>query len=207
MSTIAPQLIVNHNLLIRKKSSASRKLLDQHFFNIAKSLNSKEVIEQTLTNINKFISFDAAALLLINKGSAKIEREIGYKNYQTANSKHRLSSSEINELKTQFQLSNYFISNSTLTHPVWKDLPEFNWIKSSIVAPIGPNGGTAGFIVIDSDKDNFYSDEDGWSIGEYANQVSIALRQIFGTDSQYGPQLPGRSRCGHRPHQGGSCFP
>ena len=157
------------------------------------SLNQEEVLDQILDNIQRVIDFDAAEILMIEEGMARIVRYRGYEKMGIEPDEVRPICFPLGDfpiLRKVADCHQALILADTNEWPDWVDRIRFRWVKSFAVAPIRIQDQVIGFLNVASAQPGYFGSEHGPGLQSLANQAAIAL----GNAQLYRQVVAGRER-------------
>ena len=165
-----PKEIDNHIGILRIPMN------DKAFANI-NSLNSEEVLDSFLENLDKFAEFDTAAIIMKKNHHAEIVRSKGFtqRGLDRSIQGYSINSAKRDEIDKYLHLKKYALINSNTRHPIWGDESEFSWIKSGICLPIGNNCQPIGYLTVDSESPNSFDQKTAENLSDFVYYVSISL--------------------------------
>ncbi len=142
------------------------------------SLDSETVLDHVLTNVRRVVSHDAANVMLITEGFARVVRT---SNYYAEHGLDdivrglRFSITDVPNLRQMVQSGRPCIISDTRTYLGWIDIPETRWVRAHLSAPIRWEGKVIGFINLDSATPGTFNVEHGERLQTFANQAAIAI--------------------------------
>lgn len=163
------------------EAERQRRILSEALRETAAAINSTldldKVLDLILEYIGRVIPSDAASLMLIEEGTALIQRhwgliERGYTNVEEI----RFPIAETANLRLMVETARPHIINDTANSPEWVQLGAGSWIRAYLGAPIILNGEVIGFINLDRTISGSFSQEDGERLQAFANQASLAIQ-------------------------------
>ena len=167
----------------RTRSEHELRLLAESLRDTAATLNSTldfdEVLERILSNIGMVIPHDAADIMLIDSDDRKVHI-VAEKGYARLGLQQWINHSTftLDQFKTLYQMyqtASPILISDTLNDPLWVVIPESNWMKSYIGAPIRVRGQVIGFINLDSLTPGFFNLEMMEKLQSFADQAGIAI--------------------------------
>jgi PAS domain S-box-containing protein len=145
---------------------------------INSTLNLDEVLEQILAQVAQVIPHDAADIMLIESGIARIVRGRGYaeRGVEEAVLALRFPVHEIVNFRQMIESGKpLLIADTHDPIPDWVTFSETAWIRSVVAAPIHVGGQVIGFINADSTVPGAYSHIHAERLQAFADQVGVAL--------------------------------
>lgn len=142
------------------------------------TLNTNEILDAIIKNIDSVLPFDALVIMLIENDHLNFVRTKGYieRGLSEWVQERRIGINEIKSYADLIQNKKYKLTANTMEDPDWTVIPETAWIKSNISAPLIVDGKVIGFLNIDSTTPGFYTDEHAKKLITFTDQVSIALK-------------------------------
>lgn len=142
------------------------------------ALDRQEVLHRILEHIARLIPHDAATIMMLDSGVARVVDSRGYveRGLESllANLSFRLENSS--KFSSMAATGQPLIVNDVHNDPQWLDIPETRWIAAYLGAPIQVDGETIGFINLDSATPGVFEVQDGQTLRTFADQAGIALR-------------------------------
>lgn len=145
---------------------------------ISSSLNYEKVLDAILEQIDALLPHDAACIMLVENGAAKIARWHGYTQRGKEDTPASLTL-DINNVPAlhQMQKSGQPLVGSTVNKDdPWTAGPGKDWVKSYISAPICIHQQVVGFLKVDSQTPGFFTHADSPKIQGFVEQAALALR-------------------------------
>jgi signal transduction histidine kinase len=144
---------------------------------LTSTLDLDEVLEGILANVGLVVQHDAANIMLVGDGVARVMHCRGYANSATVKamrSRPFIVDETPNQRKmveTQWPV----VIPDTHADPEWRDVPESRWVRSYVGVPIILSGEVIGFINLDSGTPGFFSNYHGDRMRAFADQAAVAL--------------------------------
>jgi signal transduction histidine kinase len=141
------------------------------------TLSFDEVLDLILAQAARVLPHDAATVMLIEEGIARIVRSRGYAERGLAESVLALRTlvAVVPSLSYMAQTGKPLAIPYAQSYPGWADLPATRWIKAHAGAPICVKGQVIGFLTLDSEKSNAFSQMDAERLQAFADQAGIAI--------------------------------
>lgn len=150
------------------------------------SLNLQEVFAQVLQNVEKVVPMDAANIMVIEDGVARVVGALGYaeRGMQEAIMSVRYRIAEFPNFDTMYREGRPVVNSvvnatgqlSAEKGPTWINDPGFSWIRSFAGAPIRQGGQTVGFLNVDSVTPNLFNQAHADRLQVFADQAALAIR-------------------------------
>jgi len=172
--------IDNLNLIETTRDSAEHELALR---DIASALNSTLELDEVLTLIlnsaGRVVPHDAANVLLVQNGVARVISMRGYVergiNEEPLRAL-RLRVDEVPNLKQMVKTKQPVAVPDTQNYPGWVVTPETEWVHSYIGAPIYVEDDVMGFLSLDSATPSQYNTAQAERLQAFANQAATAIR-------------------------------
>lgn len=146
---------------------------------LSSTLNLDEILDLILINLERVIPYDAANIMLIESGAARMVRARGYEKYGAKEAKAmaeiRLPISEVANMMEMVATGRAHIIPDVRDYPGWVDRKNGRWIRAHLGAPIRVGEETIGFLHLDDPNPNVFTEEHAALLQVYSNQVAIAL--------------------------------
>ncbi len=153
---------------------------------INNTLNIDEVLDRILDNVGRVVPHDAANVMLIDQGVARVERERGYAERGLSEWMAQLhyAVDEVPHWQHMLATGEPFAIPDTQSEPTWVPFEEERWIRSTVKAPIRLEGQSIGILQLDSETPNAFSQADAERLQAFADQAAIAIRnaQLFAAE-------------------------
>ncbi|MDE3088176.1 MAG: GAF domain-containing protein [Chloroflexota bacterium] len=167
---------------LRRAEEAEReqRVLAEAMRDVAAALNStldfEKVLDRILENVGRVVPHDAANIMLVENGSARVVRSKGYAergaDWLAA---RRLALAEIPRLRLIVDSGQPNLVANTQNASNWVGLPETRWIRSAIGMPIRSHEGVIGILNLDSAIPGFFNAAHVSRSHAFADQVAIAI--------------------------------
>jgi signal transduction histidine kinase len=141
------------------------------------TLDLDEVLDRILVNLAHVVPHDAADVMLIKSGVARVARCRGFAQYgsETAVLALRFPVAEIDSLRRMSQNGQPLAIPDTRANPEWVVFPEASWIRSYVGAPIRLGGEVIGFLSLHSATPGFFTLAHAERLQAFADQAAIAI--------------------------------
>jgi PAS domain S-box-containing protein len=162
-----------------EEAEREQRTLAEALVDTATMLNSTldldSVLMHILDNLSRVQKHDAANIMLIENGIARVVRTRGY-------------SPDADPVGAEYPLSKYKLINQlvssrkplvitdTLNERHWVASPESSSVRSIVGVPIYLKGQAIGIINLDSTKPDFFKETDASRLLAFSDQVAIAIR-------------------------------
>lgn len=156
-----------------KRKSLESALLLEIIQNITATLHLEEVLRSIVNNLSKLVSFDAAAIFLLNETQGTLQ--------QTVATGYEASSREIVSLKINQGISGWVIRNKkSIIIPDVSQNPNYYAARpqtnAQITVPIINRGDAIGALVLESDEIDHFSHADLQLMELFSGMAAIAIR-------------------------------
>ncbi|MFT3891072.1 MAG: PAS domain S-box protein [Anaerolineales bacterium] len=168
----------------KRMESAEReqRALAEALLDTAETLNSTleygEVLDHILTAVEKVVPHDAATILLLDQGIARVARARGYqeRGLHTEIMGIELSLQEAVNLQKIVESGQPIVVSDTRNYPGWKIVNSTEWLCSNVGAPISLHDEVVGFILLDSKTPDFFTSTHAERLKAFASQAAIAIQ-------------------------------
>ena len=141
------------------------------------TLEFEEVLDRILLNMELVVPHDAANIMLVDKGAARIERSKGYisdwKEFDRKASRFLIE--DIPTLKHMYETGKPIAIPDTQESDLWVNLPHSDWMRSYAGSPIRVKGKLIGFLNLNSATEGFYTDSKAEWLQAFADQAGLAI--------------------------------
>lgn len=160
---------------------------------LSSTLHFDEVLDRILTNMGHVVPHDAANIMLIEKGLARIERSQGYLYdwEEEARQASRFPVEDIPTLKCMAESGMPLSIDDTQDSELWVNLPHTEWMRSYAGAPIIVKGETIGFLNLNSATPGFFTPTKAEWLQAFADQAAVAIdnARMFGEIHEHARQM------------------
>ena len=142
------------------------------------TLDLDEVLDLILTNVGFVMPHDAADIMLIEDGAARVVRENGFSQRGLGDwiFSLRLSVADTPNLKQMQDTGQPVCVPDLQANPNWLHIPAGEWQCSYAGAPLIYRGHTLGFLNLTSIKPNFYTPAQADQLLVFAHQAATAIQ-------------------------------
>jgi len=184
LETIAGQLGTALNQIRANKKEREQRQIAEALSDIALALNSSleinQVLDQILEKIAMLVPYKTAALYLRQNGNANVIRHKGYEALGLGEWIENFSvslkgGSDLPSFQQLVDNNKPFLIADTELHPGWVVLPETAWIRSYLGIPIYKGEEVIGFINLDQDFPNAFTETHIQIMDALSNQIATAL--------------------------------
>ncbi|MGC8782748.1 MAG: GAF domain-containing protein, partial [Anaerolineae bacterium] len=144
---------------------------------LASPLSFDAMLDRILEVVGRVMQHDAANILLIEEGMARVGAHRGYEGRvdEELIRAIRLPIETTSNLKRMIETGRPYAIPDTRTDPAWVDAPGTHWVRSHAAAPIRVKGTVIGFLSLDSATPGFFTQEKADRIQGFADQAGMAL--------------------------------
>jgi PAS domain S-box-containing protein len=145
---------------------------------ISSTLDLNEVLDRLLGEVLNLAPNDAANILLIENGVARVMRERGFseRGLGEAVEREQFIVSQTENMRRMVETGQPYIVADTQTFPAWINTEASSWIRSAIGVPIRLGGHTLGFLNLISEQPHVFKPSDAVPLSLFADQAAIAIR-------------------------------
>jgi PAS domain S-box-containing protein len=196
VATAVGQALHNASLF---KAERDQRALAEALRDTAAALNSTldvdEVLEGILEDVGRVVLHDAADIMLVKDGSARIVHSRGYAEEEREEMVPdiQFSVAETPNMQRMVETGRPLAVPNVQAHPDWVDHPETpDWIHSYAGAPIRlKDGKVIGFINLNSQQPDFYTPDHADRLQAFADQAAVAMQnaRLFEQVQRHADQL------------------
>ncbi|MGB5844951.1 MAG: GAF domain-containing protein, partial [Anaerolineales bacterium] len=141
------------------------------------TLEFEEVLDRILVNMEHVVSHDAANIMLVDRGSARIARSKGYIAdwEEDVRQSSRFLIEDIPTLKHMYETGKCLAISNTHDSDLWVNLPHSEWMRSYAGAPIKVKGKMIGFLNLNSSTEGFFTETKAEWLQAFADQAGMAI--------------------------------
>jgi len=165
---------------------------------ITSTLQFDAVLDRILANVGRVLPYDAANIMLIEDGVARVVRGHGYAEHGAGAwiRKLRFKVDEVPVWQEMIATRRPFALPDTHAEPLWMRIPEEDWIRSTVKAPIVLEDRVIGILHLDSTEPGFFDAADAERLQAFADQAAIAIRnaQLYDAVQHHASELELRVR-------------
>lgn len=145
---------------------------------VSSTLQFDQVLDRILANVGQVLPHDAANIMLIENGVARVARGYGYAERGAGGwiGQVRFAVDAVPIWREMLATRCPFAVPDTRADPRWMQLPEELWIRSTVKAPIVLEDVVIGILHLDSAEPGFFDDVDAQRLQAFADQAAIAIR-------------------------------
>jgi PAS domain S-box-containing protein len=158
---------------------------------INETLDVEAVLDRILENVGRVVPHQAADILLIEGQTARLVSWRGRCNARSDDLRARVFPLDMPTLHWMIDTGHYCLIPDILTDDRWTPVPQVDWIRSYLGAPIETRTQIIGFLSLVSDTPGFFTLQHAGLLQAFADQAAIALEkaQLFDMVRQYSTQL------------------
>jgi PAS domain S-box-containing protein len=153
---------------------------------ITQTLDFDDVLDLILEYLGRVVPHDAANIMLIEDGIARVVRGQGYAEHGVEDwiNTLRYVVKDIPTWQPMMDTGQPFAIPDVLQEPKWAVIPQEAWIRSTVKAPIRIEGRIVGVLHLDSATPGVFSQVHAERLQAFADQAAIALRnaQLFSAE-------------------------
>ena len=144
---------------------------------LASPLSFDAMLDRILEVVGRVMQHDAANILLIEEGVARVGAHRGYEGRmdEALIRDIRLPIATTANLRRMIETGRPYAIPDTRTDPAWVDAPGTRWVRSHAAAPIRVKGSVIGFLSLDSATPGFFTQEKADRVQGFADQAGMAL--------------------------------
>lgn len=136
----------------------------------------ENVLDRILSNIGRVVPHDAASIMLIEAGVARIVRSTGFAERGLDSvAEHRFECERIRHLHQVMTTREPVIATDLKGEQGWANLPEMRWIRSHMTAPVRVRGEIVGFINVESASKGAFNSTHARYLQVFADQAAVAI--------------------------------
>lgn len=141
------------------------------------TLEFEEVLDRILVNMEHLVPHDAANIMLIHKGTARIARSKGYISdwEEDIREASRFLIEDIPTLRVMYETGKPVAIEDTHASDLWVNLPHTDWMRSYAGAPIIVKGKKIGFLNLNSSTKGFFTQGKAEWLQAFADQAGLAI--------------------------------
>ncbi|MBC8449896.1 MAG: GAF domain-containing protein [Chloroflexi bacterium] len=170
--------------------------LEQAAAVLTATLDFEQVLDHILEQVARVIPGDAANIMLIEEGKARIARWRGYERFgaQEFVSTVVFPISEVPNLRQMMETGEAMIIPDTTAYPGWIHIPAQQWLWSYAAVPILVHGEVIGFLNVDSATPGFFTQDHLRPLRAFADHAAAAIEnaKLYSELRDYAGQLEAR---------------
>lgn len=164
-------------------------------FALISAVDLESVMNTILENVFRVVPHDAANIMLIKNDHASPAYWRGYNPYKTAYIEEiSFPVMETPNLREMFLTLSPFLASDTDEYIHWVYVPQTEWVKSYVAAPIRSHGQVIGFLSLDSGEAGFFTETHAQRLQVFADQASVAIEhaQLYERIQRHSEELEQR---------------
>jgi signal transduction histidine kinase len=144
---------------------------------LVSTLDAGAVLDRILDQIGRVVPHDAATLMLIESGVARIVKCRGYaeRGLEDMILGLRFRVADVSNLRYMMDTGQPIVIPDVEAYPGWAKVPETGWIRSHLGAPLRIKGQVVGFLNLDSTIADFFTEAHAGRLQAFADQAAMAL--------------------------------
>ncbi len=147
-----------------------------------------EVLARILDNVGRVVPHDAANIMLIEEGVARIVGRRGYaeRGLDEAVLAARYPVDDTANLHHMLETGESLLLPDVPQYPGWVRTDQTRWIHSYVGAPVHLEGRVIGFVNLDSATTDFFTPEHARRLQAFTDQAAVAIRnaRLFEAEQQ-----------------------
>ncbi|MDQ1300461.1 MAG: hypothetical protein QG637_379 [Chloroflexota bacterium] len=144
---------------------------------LTSTLERDEVLDRILAQVGRVLSYDAAAIYLIEGEQARVVRSRGMDEAQDLSlASLTWDIAQTPNMRAMIEMRQSVVVPDTQAEPTWIRTPPTDWVASYAGAPICSRDAVIGFLAVDSTQPGFYAPQDGERLRVFADQAALALQ-------------------------------
>ena len=188
-----------------EQAEREQRALAEALRDAAAALNSTleldKVLECILDVVGHVVPHDAANVMLVEGGVARIAGQRGYveRGLDKALTTIRFPVARTPTLRHMAETGQPLVIHDTQAYPDWVKTGERNWIRSYAGVPISLEGEVLGFLNLDSATPGFFAESQGDHLRAFANQAALAIQnaRLYGESLERNRKLALLNRITH----------
>ena len=144
---------------------------------LVSTLDAGAVLDRILDQIGRVVPHDAATLMLIESGVARIDKCRGYaeRGLEDMILGLHFRVADVSNLRTMMDTGQPIVIPDVEAYPGWVQVPETGWIRSHLGAPLRIKGQVVGFLNLNSTIADFFAEAHAERLQAFADQAAMAL--------------------------------
>jgi signal transduction histidine kinase len=152
---------------------------------LTSSLDLEDLLDRILEQVMNVIPCKAANILMIRDDHVYVRRHRGYEQFPQYTAEVENIKIPISTPNIQYMLTNNegLLIPDTTKYPYWEVLPGVEWIKGYAGNPLKVDGEIVGFLSIDSDTPDFFTEDTIYGLKIFADYASAAIKNARAFES------------------------
>jgi PAS domain S-box-containing protein len=144
---------------------------------LVSTLDASAVVDRILDQIGRVVPHDAATLMLIESGVARIEKCRGYaeRGLEDIILGLHFRVADVSNLRYMMDTGQPMVIPDVKAYPGWVDVPGTGWMRSHLGAPLRIKGQVVGFLNLNSTITDFFAEAHAERLQAFADQAAMAL--------------------------------
>ncbi len=167
-----------------RESEQEQQAMAEALGDIAIALNSSleldEVLERMLTHLSRVLPYDAATIMIVEDGEARVIRHVGFLARGISEKQLldvRFPINEVANLRYMVETGQPVVTPDVRNDPDWITVSQATeWVHAYVGAPIMIDGEMLGVINVDSAIPGAFNDSHAQRLVAFAAQAAVALR-------------------------------
>lgn len=159
---------------------------------LTSTLDQDAVLERVLSNVGRVVPHDAANIMVIEDGQARVAYWRGYPaDFDEFFRTFRFRLDATPNLRGMYDSHEPCLITHTEQYEGWLENEQFAWVKSYVAAPIRTHDQVMGFVSLDSREAGFFTADHAERLQTFATQAAIALEnaQLYATAQRHTAEL------------------
>ncbi|MBI3732680.1 MAG: GAF domain-containing protein [Chloroflexi bacterium] len=166
-----------HSRQVEREQQALAEALRDTAAALNSTLKFEEVLDRILANVGRVVPHDAANIMLIEDGIARV---VGCRGYAERGIEElvmaiRFRVADLPNLQHMVESGLPYAVPDTQAYEGWAELEETRWVRSYAGAPIRVKGEVIGFLNLDSAVPNFYTQALAERLAAFTDQAALAI--------------------------------
>lgn len=164
-----------------EQAEREQRALAEALRDTAAALNSTldldEVLDRILANAERVVPHEAANIMLIDQGVARIVRARGFAEHGIEHWLGEVSFqvSAVSNMRYMLETGCPLAISDVQSYPGWVNTPEIHWARSHVAAPLRLKGRVVGFLNLDTAMPSFYTPLHAERLQALADQAATAI--------------------------------
>jgi len=163
---------------LEQEERALTEALRDTLATMSRTLDLDKILDHILDTVKRVAPYDGAHVLFVESDLVRVVRQRGYieKGLEKEWLNQRIPITKLATLQQLIEIGKPLAIADTTTSPMWFGFPDWNWVRSNVVAPIRANGTILGFLSLDSAIPGFFTQVDADRLQSFADQAAIAIQ-------------------------------
>jgi PAS domain S-box-containing protein len=161
-----------------------------------RTLDLDKVLDHILASLVELVPHDVADIMLVVSDDTRIVRSRGYEKFgvsEEAVKTLRLPIADTPNLNQMAETQDPLVIPDIRNYRDWVDAPTSAWIRSYVGAPICVAGVVIGFLNLDSDRADYFTQTHADRLKAFADQAAVAIQnaRLFEMTRSHAEELEG----------------